>query len=288
MYTYKDYEQSDATKAAGAALADHDSSKPAAYSSQYTTQLKNLQDQISNRKPFSYDVNGDALYQQYKQQYTQQGKQAMKDTIGQAAGLTGGYGNSYGQAVGQQQYNAYLQNLNDVIPELYNQALSKYQTEGEDLYNQYSLYNTAENQDYSRWADQLNQWNTDRSYLADRYDTERNLDYNIYSNDRSYYQDIADTMYSRLTAMMENYGYNPTDDELAQAGMTRDEANAILGLGDYAVSGDGEYYSSTDPSKKSTGTTLLDRINSAMSAMQAASSAVSSAASRAAAARAGR
>ena len=46
----------------------------------------------------------------------QQGKQAMQDTMGQAAALTGGYGSTYGQAVGQQQYDAYLQNLNDEVP----------------------------------------------------------------------------------------------------------------------------------------------------------------------------
>jgi hypothetical protein len=33
--------------------------------------------QIQNRPAFSYDVNSDALYQQYKDQYIRQGKLAM-------------------------------------------------------------------------------------------------------------------------------------------------------------------------------------------------------------------
>ena len=43
--------------------------------------------------------------------------------MGQAAALTGGYGSTYGEQVGQQAYNAYLQNLNDIVPQLQQQAL---------------------------------------------------------------------------------------------------------------------------------------------------------------------
>ena len=48
-----------------------------------------------NREDFQYDVNADALYQQYKDRYVELGKDAMEDTMGQAAALTGGYGSSY-------------------------------------------------------------------------------------------------------------------------------------------------------------------------------------------------
>ena len=96
--------------------------------------LTNTMNDIENREKFSYDVNGDALYQQYKDQYTTQGKLAMMDTMGQAAAMTGGYGNSYAQSVGQQAYQGYLQQLTDKIPELYQLALNKYNSEGEELY----------------------------------------------------------------------------------------------------------------------------------------------------------
>ena len=72
----------------------------------YGQNLQNTINKINNREKFSYDINGDALYQQYKDQYVNLGQMAMKDTMGQAAALTGGYGSSYGQAVGQQQYDA--------------------------------------------------------------------------------------------------------------------------------------------------------------------------------------
>ena len=71
-------------------------------------------------------MNSDALYQQYRDLYTQQGQMAMMDTMGQAAAMTGGYGNSYAQTAGQQMYNQYLGKLNEVVPELYQQAYNRY------------------------------------------------------------------------------------------------------------------------------------------------------------------
>lgn len=115
----------------------------------WNKQLSVIMDQINNRKPFEFDLNGDALYQQYKEQYQKLGKMAMEDTMGQAAGLTGGYGSTYGQNVGQQAYNAYLDRLNDVVPDIYAKQRSAYDAEGDKLYNQFSLaqqmYGNAKN-----------------------------------------------------------------------------------------------------------------------------------------------
>ena len=85
------------------------------YQSPWQTQLNDTISKILNREKFSYDLNGDALYQQYKDQYVNQGQQAMMDTMGQAQAMTGGYGNSYAQTVGQQTYQGYLQQLNDIL-----------------------------------------------------------------------------------------------------------------------------------------------------------------------------
>ena len=52
-------------------------------------------EQYLNREAFQYDLNADALYQQYQNRYQELGRNAMKDTMGQAAALTGGYGSSY-------------------------------------------------------------------------------------------------------------------------------------------------------------------------------------------------
>lgn len=129
--------------------------KPAPYVSRYQPQLEDALNRILNREDFSYDVNGDALYQHYRDSYTRMGKQAMEDTLGQAATLTGGYDNSYAQTVGQQVYGGYMQQLNDKIPELYSLALEQYNAEGDALYDQYGLLRDLEGADYSRYLDDM-------------------------------------------------------------------------------------------------------------------------------------
>ena len=156
--------------------------KPGEYQSNWQTQLNDTINKILNREKFSYDLNGDALYQQYKDQYVTQGQQAMMDTMGQAAALTGGYGNSYAQTVGQQTYQGYLQQLNDKIPELYQLALDQYIREGEDLYNQYGLFADRDNTDYGRYRDTVSDYYNDRDYYANMYLSERDFDYGDFRN----------------------------------------------------------------------------------------------------------
>ena len=194
-----------------AALDSHLGTKPGAYQSKYQGQIDEVRKNITDRKPFTFNVNEDALYQQYKDRYTQMGKQAMRDTVGQAAALTGGYGNTYAQNVGQQAYGQYMQGLTDKIPELYQLALDKYDRDAAAEKEKYSLLTDADNTDYSRWGDQMAQWNTDRNYLSDRADTEL-----------SQAMSISNTMYARLAELAAK-GYTPTDDELRGAGMTRDQ-----------------------------------------------------------------
>lgn len=172
------------------------------YANSYEDQLKDLYDRIVNRDKFRYDINQDELYQQYAKQYAEKGRMAMMDTMGQAAALTGGYGSTYGQAVGQQQYDAYLQNLNDVVPELYQLALSRYQMEGDDLKTQYSLLADQYQQEYGQYRDKVGDWQTDRNFLSGRYDSERNLDYGMWGDARDFaYTDyrngIADEQWRR-------------------------------------------------------------------------------------------
>lgn len=129
--------------------------RPGGYQSQWQTQLDDTMKRIMNREKFNYDLNGDALYQQYKDQYITGGKLAMMDTMGQASALTGGYGNSYAQGVGQQAYQGYLQGLNDKIPELYQLALDSYNREGDALMQQYGLLQDREAQDYGMFQDNM-------------------------------------------------------------------------------------------------------------------------------------
>ena len=90
----------------------------------------------------------------------------MKDSMGQTAALTGGYGNSYGSAVGQQQYDAYLQRLNDVLPELYGQAYNQYTAEGDRLKEQYSLAANLRDTEYNQYRDKLGDYQYNQTWDA--------------------------------------------------------------------------------------------------------------------------
>lgn len=144
-------------------------------------QLDEIMKKILSGEKFSYDLNGDALYQQYKDKYIKQGKMAMGDAIGQASAMTGGYGNSYAQSVGQQQYQASLDNLNDIVPELYQMAYDKYTADRQELYNQYGMltddYDRAYgiHQDgYQKLLDQLGIYQGDYYSGGDMFYTEQN------------------------------------------------------------------------------------------------------------------
>ena len=179
-FEYEEYKPSDTVTQAEELLKQQLANKPGDYQSAWQTQLDDILNQILNREKFSYDLNGDALYQQYKDLFTTQGKMAMMDTMGQAQAMTGGYGNSYAQTVGQQTYQGYLQQLNDVVPELYQLALNQYNREGEDLYNQYGLYADRENQDYGRYRDQVSDYNTELDRLTDDARYQAETDYGRY------------------------------------------------------------------------------------------------------------
>lgn len=200
-YTYKPYEESEAVKKAKEALDAHTAGKPAAYESKWQQQLADTLAQIQNREKFTYDLNGDALYNQYKDQYVRQGQLAMQDTMGQAAALTGGYGNTYSQNAGQQAYHGYLQGLNDKVPQLYQMAYDMYTAEGNKMMDMYALLGQQEAMDYDRYRDTVGDYEAERDRLTNLWDSERNYDYNKYADDRDFaynqYRDDEAMAYQR-------------------------------------------------------------------------------------------
>ena len=203
------------------ALESARQNKPS-YQSRYDTQAKSLYDQLQNREPFRYDIDADALYRQYRDQYTALGRKAMEDTMGRAQAMTGGYANSYAQTAGQQAYENYLGKLADAIPEMYSQALERYQQEGSDLEEKYQRTLAMGEQDYDRHKDALDSYRKDLSYLQTQADQAYQRGYQAYLDE---YQRKNDA-YNRLAELIKK-GYNPTPAELEQAGMTAEQVLAL-------------------------------------------------------------
>ena len=131
-------------------------SAPAPYQSNYQGQIDSLLDSILNREDFTYDMNADPLYQQYKDQYIAGGRAAMMDTMGQAAALTGGYGNSYASTAGNMAYQNYLTGLNDRALDLYSAAYGRYVDEGNQMMNNLGALMSAEDAAWGRYMDNYN------------------------------------------------------------------------------------------------------------------------------------
>ena len=245
------YKPSEAVSNAQSYLTGILNNKPEAYNSAYQSDLQGLYDRIMNREKFTYDLSGDALYNQYKQQYQQMGRQAMMDTMGQAAALTGGYGNSYANTAGNQAYQAYLSKVGDIVPQLQQQAFERYTQEGSDLNNRLNLVQNLENADYNRYRDSVSDWNTERSYANDDYWNQRNQDYQDYMNMLNYWNQQAqqenqnywsqqqydtsvsqyeqDLAYKQAMAILSG-GKLPSADLLAKAGISDADARTLMGI----------------------------------------------------------
>lgn len=132
------------------------------------TEIYNVLQQIFNREKFSYDMNGDALYQQYADIYQNQADLAMQNAMAQSAAMTGGYGSSYAQSAGQQAYAQQMQNLNAVGMDLYDRAYAQNQDEQQALYDQLSmLYGMKQDEEAT------NQWHA--TYGQYEYDDNGNI-----------------------------------------------------------------------------------------------------------------
>ena len=194
-FAYPDYKESDDVVALGKKASDAESAVAGYGDFNFSKQgeYDTILDQYKNRKDFTYDFNADALYQMYKDKYISQGKMAMADAMGQASAMTGGYGNSYAATVGNQAYQAQLQNLNDVIPELYQLAYDKYNQEGQDMLNKAALLGEERNFEYGKWGDGYNMVMNDRDYYGTKYDNAKAFDYDEYATNKSLaYQQHAD------------------------------------------------------------------------------------------------
>jgi len=146
--------------------------------------LDELYDKIMNQEPFRYDAGEDPFYSQAVEQYRRGADLAMRDTMGQAAAMTGGYGNTYAATVGNQAYQAYMEDLNDRLPEYYGTARDAHELERQRLYDEFAL----------------------TSELADAEDAR------------------AREAYDRLVTRITEEGYTPSGTELSATGMTENEA----------------------------------------------------------------
>lgn len=111
--------------------------------------------EMQEKPEFSYDLESDPVYSAYKKQYTREGQRATQDTMGAAASMTGGIPSSYAATAASQAGDYYAAQMSDKVPELYQQAYSRY-------LNELNQYNTDRNFQYGQYVDEINSQTADR------------------------------------------------------------------------------------------------------------------------------
>lgn len=245
-----EYEKSSAVKKAEKKLSDWENNSPDKYNSKYSEEIDGILNEILNREKFTYNLNADPLYEQYRDIYTENGKKAMMDTVGQATALTGGYANSYATTAGSQAYQEYLNQLNDVAIDLRDRAYEQYGDEGDKLFEDITLLRSLDGDDYEKYLDELERYYKDGEYLLERLTSMSDAEYEqflaqveAWENDRDYafkeYTDALDREEFR-----EEMAFKQAEAERDQANADRDYALAVRKAATAASS------SSTTKSKK--------------------------------------
>ena len=137
---------------------------------------QDLVEKLEKRPGFSYDPEQDPLYRGAKNQYLREGRRAMTDTLGRAAALTGGYASTYAQAVGQQAYNEQLTGLASLLPELYDRAAKRYDSETKALLDSIGAASGLYDKDYQTYLDRIRRDEWEQEYGLDRDKFEASLD----------------------------------------------------------------------------------------------------------------
>lgn len=187
-----------------------DAKRPGEYTSQWQRQLDAAMEKILNREKFSYNLNGDALYRQYKDQAIRNGRLAMQDTMGQAAAMTGGYGSSYGQTAAQQSYRQHMDDLSDKASALYDKARADYDRQGTADKENYQLLLQRENASQSQYRQALAAWQAENQRLWSRFDQTKAADYEAYRDeikDRQWQQEFDAAQQQFYEQLVRRFGW---------------------------------------------------------------------------------
>lgn len=127
----------------------------APYESMYAEDLKNLIGKMQNSKWEGYDKETDPSYQAYRKEYLREADRSMEDTLGAYAQNTGGIAGSQAITAASQAADYYKSQLNDKIPELYENAYNRYLNEVLNQQNLAGVMMNAESMNHNQYMSEL-------------------------------------------------------------------------------------------------------------------------------------
>ena len=183
--------------------------RPADYVSRNKDAMDSLTGQIGSG--FDWDT-GSKAYQQYRAQAQANAAAGAENARANAAMLAGGYGSSYADSVAKQGQQQALSGIDNAVPGLRSQALSKYQNQQNDLLSALSGMANTEALDRSAYGSNFANYTAWQNFLANQSEQARN------END-AYWNNLWNTVKNIGSAALTAYdgykGYTYQEEQLA-------------------------------------------------------------------------
>lgn len=128
----------------------------AGYTSPYAEKLNQVISGLQGSKWEGWDANSDPAMQAYRKQYLREADRTTEDALGQYAQNTGGIAGSAAIAAATQAGDYYKSQLADKIPELHDNAYSRYLNEIANQQNMANLLMNAESQQQNQYYQRIN------------------------------------------------------------------------------------------------------------------------------------
>lgn len=189
-----DYTESGELKVLRGELVAAEKAKPGAFEDRYAADIDALLEKYRQNGEFKYDFASDPVWNSLSDTYQRNAMLGMKSAMGEAAGLTGGYGSSYSQQAGQQAYQQNISEMTDIIPQLADSALNRWQANQNQTLSNIAALQEQRDTEYGMWADEYNMWLTDRDYIYQKVENMSDDEFSRYlagverwNADRDYY-----------------------------------------------------------------------------------------------------
>lgn len=149
----------------------------------YVSRNKDAMDSLTRQIGTGFDWDtGSKAYQQYRAQAQANAATSAENAQANAAMLAGGYGSSYADSVAKQGQQQALSGIDNAVPGLRSQALSKYQNQQNDLLSALSGMANTEALDRSAYGSNFANYTAWQNFLANQSEQARNENDNYWNN----------------------------------------------------------------------------------------------------------
>ncbi len=179
----------------------------------YVSRNKDAMDSLTGQIGTGFDWDtGSKAYQQYRAQAQANAATSAENAQANAAMLAGGYGSSYADSVAKQGQQQALSGIDNAVPGLRSQALSKYQNQQNDLLSALSGMANTEALDRSAYGSNFANYTAWQNFLANQSEQARNENDNYWNNLWNTVKNIGS---AALTAYDGYKGYTYQEEQLA-------------------------------------------------------------------------